>query len=113
MLAVALLSFSCGSGEAPPSEEAAPAPEPAAQESSGEKQYFEAKGLIEDIDRNDNTITIDHEDIPGFMNAMSMSFSVEDPALLDGLGIESEVEFRVEVLGDGTYYIDRINMVDE
>jgi len=31
------------------------------------------------------TVTINHEEIPGFMDAMAMPYLVEDPSLVSGL----------------------------
>jgi protein SCO1/2 len=45
---------------------------------------------------------IDHEDIPGLMPAMTMSFDVADPAVLAGLEAGARVRFRLSF--DGRVY---------
>jgi len=42
---------------------------------AGEKVYT-LKGKIIGRNANDNTLTIDHEAVPGFMEAMTMDYSV-------------------------------------
>jgi protein SCO1/2 len=49
----------------------------------GARQY-ELRGQVLAVDRPKGEITIKHEDIPGFMPAMTMPFRVRDAKLLDG-----------------------------
>lgn len=103
-LTVALGMFACGSGNTPPTEEAAASE---AETPSGPKQY-RARGGIEAIDVDAGTVTIAHQDIPGFMNAMTMTFDVKPPSLLEGYSAGEYVEFLIVVEADGTYYITEI-----
>jgi protein SCO1/2 len=57
----------------------------------------EAKGVVESVDRQLAQVVIDHEDIPGVMPAMSMSFDVGDPRLLDTLAPGQSIEFTLEM----------------
>jgi len=50
---------------------------------AGGRQY-ELRGQVLRVDRARNEITIKHEDISGFMPAMTMPFRVKEAALLDG-----------------------------
>ena len=50
---------------------------------AGGRQY-ELRGQVLAVDRTKGEITIKHEDIPGFMPAMTMPFRVKDARLLDG-----------------------------
>ncbi len=63
---LALLVFACGGdserAQKPPSE-------------PGEKLY-DLRGTIISADSSDNTLRVDHETIPGFMEAMTMDYSV-------------------------------------
>ena len=101
---VAQFVVACSGGE-PTSQEQG---EPAASESVGEQQRFEGKGVIEAIDLSQGQVTLTHEDIEGFMNAMTMSFDVSHPAILEELEEGMQVSFSVVVEADGTYYINRI-----
>ena len=57
----------------------------------------EAKGVVEAVDPALKQVIIDHEDIPGVMPAMSMSFDVGDPRLLDTLAPGQKIEFTLEI----------------
>lgn len=99
------LFVACGSVDAPSTDEAQG--ESAAAEESAKPQYFQAHGVIEAIDIEMNSVTIAHEDIPGFMNAMTMEFEVMDPAQLDTVSEGEEVDFVVMVNPDGSYVLER------
>ena len=49
-----------------------------------EPRRYEVRGQILGIDPERQEVLVDHEDIPGFMPAMTMSYKVQDPALLQG-----------------------------
>jgi Cu/Ag efflux protein CusF len=102
---IAMGMVACGADEAPPAEESAPASE---AESQTAPQHYESRGVVEAIDVGAGQVTLAHEDIAGFMNAMTMAFDVNPPSLLDDLVVGMEVEFSLVVEADGTYYIDQI-----
>ncbi len=68
---------------------------------ASEKRY-EARGVVEDVNRKYGQVLIDHEDIEGLMPAMTMSFDVPDPAVLDGLERGQAIDFVVSF--DGRAY---------
>ena len=47
-------------------------------------RQYEVKGQILSIDPERQEVLVNHEDIPGFMAAMTMPYKVNDPALLEG-----------------------------
>jgi len=49
-----------------------------------ESRQYEVRGQILAVDRDRREVLVDHEDIQGFMPAMTMPYRVDDPALLDG-----------------------------
>lgn len=49
-----------------------------------EPREYEVRGQILGVDRDRREVLVDHEDIKGFMPAMTMPYKVNDPALLDG-----------------------------
>jgi protein SCO1/2 len=57
----------------------------------------EATGVVEAVDAELAQVVIDHEDIPGVMPAMSMSFDVGDPRLLETLAPGQKIEFTLEL----------------
>ncbi len=74
-----------------------------------------AHGIVEDVDRENAQVLIEHDDIAGLMPAMTMNFAVPDAAVLGqlerGQVIDFEVDFTgrsyeivaVEVVGEGAY----------
>lgn len=60
------------------------------------EKVYPLKGAVVSVNPSAREITIDHEDIPGLMKAMKMTFSVEDAKLLEGLKPGSHVEGKVK-----------------
>jgi protein SCO1/2 len=65
------------------------------------KQLFIGYGVVKNV--AGKTIRIEHEDIPGFMQAMTMEFEVKDPTILAGIQPEEAVEFTLERTADSIY----------
>ena len=61
---------------------------------------YAGHGTVKSVDAPAGTVTIDHEDIPGLMMAMTMEFSVSDPEILRGVAPGQAVDFRVRKDGD-------------
>jgi Cu/Ag efflux protein CusF len=57
----------------------------------GAVQYFEIKGLVMALEPSRNRVIIAHEEIPHFMKAMTMSFTVKDTSLLHGIEVGDSV----------------------
>lgn len=83
------------------------APDPS--DAPSRPRTYEADGTVVSVEGE--LVLIDHEDIPGFMDAMTMTFRVTDPALLEGIEEGSRVRFRVVVDG-AVYSIDHIEVRD-
>jgi Cu/Ag efflux protein CusF len=113
MMLLSLVVLACGSGDAPPADEAEPAQEATTAEESAEPQYFQGIGVIESIEWEPPSVTIAHEDIPGFMNAMTMSFEVLEAGQLETVEVGQTVDFVVVVKGDGSYYIERFGKMPQ
>src|SRR5262249_29521562 len=58
-------------------------------------------GLVRDVKKESGQVVIRHEEIPGFMKAMTMPFSVTDPAVFEDLRVGYEVEGRLRFDYDG------------
>lgn len=58
---------------------------------------YTVKGTIREISADHRTVTIQHEEIPDYMLAMTMPFQVKSPELLDGFVPGEEVRFRLVV----------------
>jgi Cu/Ag efflux protein CusF len=62
------------------------------------------RGTVQQVVVNDRRIVIAHEDMPGFMPAMTMSFEVKNPALLTEVTQGDYVRFVLERT-DQTLYL--------
>ncbi len=54
------------------------------------------RGVVKHLRPEQNRVTIAHEEIPGFMPAMTMEFELRDPAVLSGLNPEDPIRFSPE-----------------
>jgi protein SCO1/2 len=68
---------------------------------------YEVRGTIRSIDPESRVLRIAHEEIPGYMTAMTMPFEVRDNALLKGLRPGDDVQFELSVTDDDSW-ISRI-----
>jgi protein SCO1/2 len=93
---IALIAFSviaCGKSETKPVDVA------------GQKTY-ELRGKIVSRDRGENTLKIDHEEVKGFMEAMTMDYSVRG-AKVDQLPPDgSKIRAKLHVLDDAYWVSD-------
>ena len=64
-------------------------------------------GTVAGVDLAKHEITLDHGDVPGIMSAMTMTFAVSDPKILEGVAPGAKVEFDVEVR-DGEHIVTGI-----
>ncbi len=63
-------------------------------------KIFHGVGIVTGIDAASGTLTIDHGDIPGFMDAMEMAYKVRPATLTNRLQKGDKIAFGV----DGTSY---------
>jgi protein SCO1/2 len=81
------------------------APAPQAQ-----ARRFALKGTVISIDRPQQRIVVDHEEIKGFMGAMAMPYPVVDPKLLDVAGPGDQITADV-VVTDTSAHLENIVVV--
>ena len=86
LLALALGAAACGGG--------------APEEHAGH-------GVVQALDVQARTITLDHEDIPNFMKGMTMTFELAPEVALEGIEPGAEVDFRVHEQG-GVYTVTEV-----
>ena len=112
LIVLSFLAVSCGGAPEPePAATAEPAAEPAAAVPAGtQEDPFIGQGFVREIG-DDGVLTIEHGEIPGFMAAMTMPYSVADEALLESIAIDDEIKFSIESLADG-YHIFAIEKPD-
>lgn len=66
---------------------------------TADKQTYKSVGVIKSVDTDAGKITIDHEDIPGYMTAMEMTEAVSDAKMLETIKVGDKVEFDLERTG--------------
>jgi Cu/Ag efflux protein CusF len=72
------------------------APSPRTAEAPGQSQppkTYHAVGAIRSFGPARSFVNIAHEDIPGYMAAMTMAFEPKNPGQLDGLAEKDRVQF--------------------
>jgi protein SCO1 len=84
-------AFGCSQ---PPAPATVPAPKPAATASTTK---YKLKGVVRSVNAEKGLVTIRHDEIPGFMSAMTMPFAIKDQQLLEDVRVGDEVEGDLEV----------------
>ena len=69
-------------------------------------QRYSAKGLVLKVDRSTRTLVVSCHDIPGYMDAMVMPFTVRDAKNLAGLAPGMMIEFALVVNQKSSYVED-------
>ncbi len=59
-------------------------------------KIFHGVGTVTAVDANSGVLTVDHGDIPGFMDAMEMAYKVRPIALSKGLQKGDKIAFGVD-----------------
>jgi len=67
------------------------------------RQKYDVRGLVLKIDPAHKSMLVSCESIPGYMEAMTMSFTVQQSRMLEGLQAGTAVEFTLVVDGDSSY----------
>lgn len=78
--------------------------------SSENARTYEAVGVVKSITDSKKYVNIDHEAIPGFMDAMTMFFSIQDTSILGSIAIEDSVAFTIEE-NAGAVHISKISTI--
>jgi protein SCO1/2 len=94
VLGAALLgSFAsgCKKSEAPAGAAQAPAA------SAAKPQVYTVHGTLKGFREGNKVVVIDHQAIPGLMEAMTMGFELADPGLAKGLAAGDKVDAVLEV----------------
>lgn len=77
-------------------------PKPAQQSADGPKRYKLA-GRVVSVETAKQQVVVDAGEIPGFMMAMTMGYSVKNPNLLTPLSPEDQITADVVVNGNDVY----------
>jgi protein SCO1 len=71
---------------------------------------FKLKGVVVSVDRQSHHATINHEDIPGFMDAMTMAYEIRDDKVLSELGSGDQITADVAAAVH-SYWLENIVIV--
>ncbi|MBK7707852.1 MAG: copper-binding protein [Acidobacteria bacterium] len=77
-----------------------------------EIRTYKSTGVIKKVDAETGKLTLDHEDIPGYMAAMEMTESVKDRSSLSGVKVGDRVDFEIERTG-ASIIISKITKIGE
>ena len=64
---------------------------------------FHLVGKVVAVDARGSSVVVDHQAIPGFMDAMTMAYPVRDVRILQPLEVGDEITADVVVANDGAY----------
>ena len=76
-----------------------PPPQPPAQPAQDQQKQYDLKGKVVGIDKEQKTVAVAGEDIPGFMGAMTMSYPVKDEQLLEKLSPGDQITAKIVATG--------------
>ena len=106
-----LISGACRKKEAPIPADAPSRPAIALEPTlSPNAKRYPLKGVVIAVDVAGRKVTVQHEEIPDFMSAMTMPFPVrDDPKVIEFLRPGDRIEARLVVDGDGsTYFLEEV-----
>src|SRR6266478_4017250 len=104
VLAAALLTSAC---DKTPRASAPASPPPLAHTN---RQVFQVKGVVISLKPAQSQVEIKHEEVPGYMPAMTMPFDVKDTNELAGLEPGDAVAFRM-IVTDTQGWIEQLRKV--
>ena len=71
---------------------------------------YAGQGLVLRVDPASSTLTVSHDEIPGYMDPMVMPFNVRDPDRMGEVRPGDRIAFRLNVRGDRSW-IDRLQLL--
>jgi protein SCO1/2 len=96
----------CGGGPPPP---ASSTTEPA--KAATPEQRYDLKGTVVSLDKTGKSVTVNHDEIKGFMSAMTMAYSVKDPKALDAVAKGDVVTAKLVSTGE-SYWLEDVQVVE-
>src|SRR5215470_5593896 len=76
---------------------------PACSKPEAPQQTYTLVGQVMAVDAPQKMVTVKHDEIKGFMGAMTMPYQVRDPKLLDGLAAGDLIDGTLIVESNGAY----------
>jgi len=77
---------------------------------SGNLKRFPFKGKVVAVNKAKKSATIAHEEIKGYMDAMTMDFPIKDDWVWEDLAPESEIRAEL-VVSSGDYWLEQIGII--
>src|SRR5271170_997646 len=74
-------------------------------------QRYEVTGLVLTVDTPHRTVLVSHDRIPGYMDAMTMPYKVDDPRQLESLKPGEKIEFTL-VVSKTASYISHVHVLE-
>src|SRR5207249_11120167 len=71
---------------------------------------YEVRGRIVGIAPRQEAIIVEHEEVPGYMPAMTMPFALKAPSLIAGCNVGDGIQFRL-VVTQSDSWIDQVHKV--
>ena len=76
-----------------------------ASKSSG-AEHYDFKGKVIAVDRSKGEVTVDHEEVKGFMDAMTMAFPLRDADALNTVAPGDDIQATLVIAEDGSYWLE-------
>lgn len=105
-LALLAVAVACAAGCGKEKTEGAPQGESSQRYTDTTIQHFTFHGTPVTIDTAALSVTLDHEKIEGYMDAMVMPFKVESPALLQRMTVGTRMLFTLRVANNTAVITD-------
>jgi protein SCO1/2 len=71
-----------------------------------EKERYEIKGKVVSVDRAKGEVSLDHEEVKGYMAAMTMDFPVRDAEALKVMEAGDQVQAFLVIADDSSYWLE-------
>src|SRR5690606_11973801 len=99
-----LAAFLLSSCSAPPKEE---------PKNPANVKRHELKGRVVSVDKAKKTASIDHEEVPGYMDAMTMDFPIKEDHVFEELkpGVEIQAELVEDNTATPSYWLEKIAII--
>lgn len=77
-----------------------------ASKGHGEEQRYDLKGKVVSVERGRGEVVVEHETIPGLMDAMTMPFALKDKDALNVAAPGDRIQATLVVAGDGAFWLE-------
>jgi Cu/Ag efflux protein CusF len=103
------LAYTRADKPSPQPVSAMPEEQPGQQSAQTEQKTVVAEGKVVATVPNASQIVVEHGEIKGFMEAMTMGYRVDPPSLLEGLKFGDKVRFTIDVSKKAIIKIEKVS----